>query len=174
MDKFPWLITIAMLIVTITITLKERHNNKGRTTKNPRITKTEDFSKSYQRKYLLTKNEWHEYKKLQSLIEPRGFIICPKVRLLDIIEPIKDKDNYMSLMGRIQSKHVDFLICDKNLHIKCILELDDNSHLQKDRKERDNFIDLILTSVGYKVIHTFGITEALLTEINSQVPSQSE
>lgn len=57
-------------------------------------------------------------------------------------------------MYKIQAKHIDFLICDKNMHIKEIIELDDSSHDNKDCKGRDQFVDLILHSVGYKVIHT--------------------
>jgi len=91
-------------------------------------------------------------------------MICPKVRLLDIIEPRKG-DNYRSLMGKIQSKHVDFVICDQDLHIKAILELDDGSHDRKDRQDRDQFVDQILTSVGYKVIHTRSGTEQTLADL---------
>ena len=120
-----------------------------------------DYSKCYQAKYLLTQNEWHEHQKLRKFATEKGLIVCPKVRLLDIIEPRRG-DNYMSLLGKIQSKHVDFVICDQGMHIKGILELDDNSHNRKDRQERDAFVDQILTSVGYKVIHTRGVTETTL------------
>lgn len=126
--------------------------------------KSTNFSEAYQKKYLLTRNEWHEYKKLRSYAEKAGLQVCPKVRLLDIIEPRKG-DNYRSLMARIQSKHVDFLICDPDLRIKAILELDDGSHDQKDRVERDAFVDEILTSVGYKVIRTRSVTETTLDPI---------
>lgn len=46
-----------------------------------------DYSQSYQAKYLLTKNEWHEYKKLKQYAQGMGLQVCPKVRLLDMIEP---------------------------------------------------------------------------------------
>ncbi len=52
------------------------------------------------------------------------------------------------------------------MHIKAILELDDNSHNKKDRQNRDAFVDQILTSVGYKVIRTYAITENILDDIN--------
>ena len=113
-----------------------------------------DFSTAYQAKNLLTKNEWVQYKKLKEIADVKGYVICPKVRLFDVIEPIKGHDKYKTLMYKIQAKHIDFLICDKNMHIKAIIELDDSSHDNKDRKERDQFFDLILHSVGYKVIHT--------------------
>ena len=127
----------------------------------------EDYSTCYQAKYLLTKNEWHEHKKLQKLAAERGLVVCPKVRMLDIIEPRKGEKNYKSLFYKVQAKHVDFLICDQNMHIKAVLELDDNSHNQKDRQDRDAFVDQILTSVGYQVIRTNSITETTLDEIST-------
>lgn len=123
-----------------------------------------DYSQSYQSKYLLTKNEWYEYRKLRDIAEAKGFRVCPKVRLLDLVEPRRG-DGYMSLLGKIQSKHVDFVITDKDLHIKAIVELDDNSHNRPDRQERDIFVDEVLTSVGYKVIRTRSISEDTLGEM---------
>lgn len=120
------------------------------------------YQKQYQAKNILTKNEWHEYKKLRVIAEEKGLQICPKVRLLDIIEPRKGEKDYKSLLNKVQSKHIDFLICDKDLHILAVLELDDNSHEQKSRQKRDEFVDLILTSVGYKVIRTHSITDETL------------
>lgn len=122
-----------------------------------------DYSQAYQAKYLLTGNEWHEYKKLRQYAAEKGLIICPKVRLLDIVEPRKGQ-NYRSLMGKIQSKHVDFLITDPDLRIKGVVELDDGSHDTQDRKERDEFVDLVLQSVGYTVVRTRGVTEETLDE----------
>ena len=121
-----------------------------------------DFSEAYQSKYLLTKNEWIQYKKLKAISDVKGYVICPKVRLFDIIEPKKGHEKYKTLMYKIQAKHIDFLICDQNMHIKAVIELDDRSHDKKDRKERDAFVDLILQSVGYKVIHTRYITNDIL------------
>lgn len=85
--------------------------------------------------------------------------------MLDLIEPRRDTGNYMSLLGKIQSKHVDFVICDQNLYVKAILEIDDNSHNRADRRERDLFVDEVLTSVGYQVIRTRSITEDTLKSL---------
>lgn len=121
-----------------------------------------DFSDSYQAKYLLTKNELAQYKKLKETADARGFVICPKVRLFDIIEPNRDHPKYKTLMYKIQAKHVDFVVCDNDMHVKAIIELDDNNHNQKKRMERDSFVDLILQSVGYRVIHTRYIANDIL------------
>ncbi len=119
----------------------------------------------YQKKYLLTKNEWYESKKLIQFATEKNLYVCPKVRLLDIIEPRRGDPKYKSLFYKIQAKHVDFVICDQNLHIKAILELDDNSHDEPGRVARDEFVDSILKDVGYTVIRTKSITEKTLENL---------
>ena len=125
-----------------------------------------DYSQSYQAKYLLTKNEWYEYKKLKRFANEKDLQVCPKVRLLDLVEPRKGTEHYKSLFYKIQAKHVDFLICDQDLHIKAVVELDDNSHKKTDRQERDRFVDQVLTSCGFKVIRTRAVTEETLNGID--------
>ena len=166
MSLFAWIIVIVFAILYF------KDHKKPRTAENkdevlPELEQEKgsaDYSQSYQAKYLLTRNEWYEFKKLKKIADAKGLMICPKVRLLDIIEPRKG-ESYRSLMGKIQSKHVDFVICDQDLHIKAILELDDGSHDRKDRQERDQFVDQILTSVGYKVIRVRSVTENILEGI---------
>jgi len=88
-----------------------------------------------------------------------------KVRLLDIVEPKRGEKKYKTLLYKIQAKHIDFLICDKDMHIKTVVELYDSSHNSQDRIERDEFVDMVLKSVGYKVIHTKYITPNILDGI---------
>lgn len=127
-----------------------------------------EFTGRYQKRYLLTKNEWYEYRKLKQLAENKGLQVCPKVRMLDLIEPRRGDPKYRTLFYKIQAKHVDFVICDQNLYVKAIVELDDNSHNQADRKERDDFVDTILKDVGYTVIRTRSITENTLSVLDTQ------
>ena len=155
-----WIIVLAVIVLAIEL-YRAKKPQQGNTPIETDTPKT-DYSQSYQRKYLLTKNEYREYMTLRKIAAEKDLIICPKVRLLDIIEPRKGEKDYKSLFFKVQAKHVDFVICDKDLRIKAVLELDDNSHDQKDRQNRDAFVDQILTSVGYKVIHTRSITESTL------------
>ena len=130
-----------------------------------------EYTNRYQKKYLLTKNEWYEWKKLKNLADKKGLLVCPKVRLLDLIEPRRGDHKYKTLFYKVQAKHVDFVICDTNLYVKAIIELDDNSHNRIDRIERDEFVDLILNDVGYKVIRTRSITETTLSALDAQETS---
>lgn len=168
MDWIAWIVVAAIIIAWILDKTGIVHKKKeAEELEKEKAPEKVDYSQSYQAKYLLTKNEWYEHKKLQKYAAERGLLVCPKVRLLDIIEPRKGEKNYRSLIYKVQAKHVDFLICDPNMHIKAIIELDDNSHDQKDRRNRDSFVDQILTSVGYKMIHTRYINENTLNEIQS-------
>lgn len=166
------IIAIAILI-TKNFTGKNKQSQKSTYTDSPTMHIPEeknepneiDYTTSYQAKYLLTKNEWYQHKKLKEIADTKGYVICPKVRLLDIMEPKRGEKKYKTLLYKIQAKHVDFLICDNDMHIKAIIELDDNSHNIESRIERDEFVDTILKSVGYKVIHTKYITPDILDNI---------
>ena len=120
-----------------------------------------DFSHAYQAQQLFTKNEWQNYKTLREITQQKGYVICPKVRLLDIVRPRNGEKNQQILMNKIQSKHVDFVICDQNMNIKAIIELDDKTHDTEKGIARDTFVDTVLRSVGYKVIHTRYISKEL-------------
>ena len=71
-------------------------------------------------------------------------ILCPKVRLGDLIGPRKglDKSTYQTALNRVSSKHVDFVILrPEDLTVLGVIELDDSSHSRQDRADRDGFKD---------------------------------
>lgn len=57
------------------------------------------------------------------------------------------------------------MLCDQKLVAKYIIELDDSSHDREDRKRRDEFVDEVITSVGYKIIHVRAITDDLKEQL---------
>lgn len=91
---------------------------------------------SFKSKYILTGNEYKFYKVLKKITDQHNLIICPKVGLKDLFE-VTNKSNYMAAFSKISQKHIDFLICDNDLHPCAAIELDDSSH--KGREENDNF-----------------------------------
>lgn len=124
--------------------------------------RTPDPKGAYCSRWIFSYNEKDAYRKLQDIAGRRGYIVFAKVRLLDLVEPIKGIPKYRSYFNRIQAKHVDFVLCDAELVARIIVELDDNSHNLLHRKERDKFIDEVLESCGYRVIHTRAITPSIL------------
>lgn len=161
MKEFILGLLMAIAAVIITKLLDKKKAPEGETSGAD----TGDYKDAYQAKYLLTRNEWHEYKKLKQYAAAKNLQVCPKVRVLDLIEPRKGRKDYTTLINKVKSKHVDFVICDQDLRIKAILELDDNSHDTTSRKERDEFLNSILQSVGYTVLHTRAVTESTLEDL---------
>ena len=120
---------------------------------------------AYQKKWLLTYKEKDAYKALKAICDENGLYLMTKVRLLDLVEPTKGNPKYRTYLYKVQAKHIDFVICDTKLVARCLVELDDNSHNAPDRAARDSFVDEVVQSVGYKIIHTRGITEAVKADI---------
>jgi len=79
--------------------------------------------------------------------------IFTKVRLEDIIEVKPGTPEYHAYRNRIKSRHVDFVLCDPQTgEIKGAIELNDKSHNQQYRKERDEFIRTALQAAGIKLV----------------------
>ncbi len=75
------------------------------------------------------------------------------VRLADLVYIARGIEKRQSFFNKIQSKHIDFVLCNKN-EIKPILaiELDDSSHQKPDRQKRDEFVDNALKQAGLPLL----------------------
>lgn len=123
------------------------------------------IANAYQRRWFFSYNEKDAYNHLKAIAEPMGLTVFAKVRLLDLLEPVKGNKKYKTYFYKIQAKHVDFVLCDSKLVARYIIELDDSSHDTKARKERDDFVDEVVKSVGYKIIHTRVITDEIREQL---------
>lgn len=114
----------------------------------------------YKKKYILTKNEYYFYKKLKEICDNHNLRILVKTRLADIVDVDKSKiesKEYMKYYSRIQSKHIDFLLCNgDSLYPVVAIELDDNSHDSKERQTRDNFVNKTFESADIPLIRCKG------------------
>ena len=119
---------------------------------------------SYQSRKLLSKRELQEYFKLKQYADAKGWLICPKVRLWDLIEPKRGAGKKQTLINKIQSKHVDFVLVDQSMNVIGVLELDDKTHDRADRKQRDSFVRDALEGAGITMIQTRSITPETLNE----------
>jgi hypothetical protein len=99
-----------------------------------------DLSAYSLRGSIFTKNEHAFYQTLKEVVGQR-YVIFAKVRLSDMFS-IKSGEKYQSNLNRINSKHLDFLLCDpETFKPLCGIELDDRSHQRSTRKKRDEFVD---------------------------------
>ena len=113
----------------------------------------EEIYSFYRRKYLFTKNEFYFYKQLQKISEEKNLIPLAKVRLADFVE-VTSKSDYMKYFAKIRSKHIDFLLLEKEtLEIVTAIELDDNSH----SNEKDEFKNKLFEQINIPLIRCKGI-----------------
>ena len=118
----------------------------------------------YKRKNLLTENEKRFYKKLKPITDKYNLELLTKIRMADIIEVSEtvNKTEWSKYFSKIKSKHIDFAITDKdNLNILLLIELDDSSHKEKSRIERDNFINQAYISAGIPIARLYYNTSNL-------------
>lgn len=114
----------------------------------------------YKLRKFLSPYEHNFYEALKPLANVNGFTIMSKVRLADIVEVEKgfNKSEYFTYFAKIQSKHVDFLLCDKQtVNPLLVIEIDDKSHERQDRIKRDKFVDNLFRTVNLPILHTNNI-----------------
>lgn len=157
---------IAAVIIIALLAMKSGKKRQNNNKENPQIEpKTEnakedfDYSNSYQHRQFMSPKEQTSYNIIRDITDEIGLILFAKVRLFDLIEPKQGTKYKKGAQWKIQAKHVDFVICDRTLKVKAIIEIDDSSHDRKDRVERDKFVDEILKKCGYKVIHTRNVSK---------------
>jgi hypothetical protein len=78
-----------------------------------------------------------------------------KVRIADVVETKRglSGSRRQSAFNRINAKHFDFLLCDKeNLPVVCAIELDDKSHSGSSRQQRDVFVTELCRNVGLPLL----------------------
>ena len=77
-------------------------------------------------------------------------VVCPKVRLGDILFA---PGNSWKHSNRINHKHVDFLICSREMMRPLIaVELDDSSHKRESAQESDQFKDAAFKAAGLPLV----------------------
>ena len=104
--------------------------------------------------YLLSVAEKEFYQVLSTIAVKNNYLLFAKVRLEDLLWIPKHTSNRFGLRNRVKSRHVDFLLCDKN-NIKPILviELDDSSHNMENGIKRDKFVNQVLHDAELPILH---------------------
>ena len=98
---------------------------------------------------IFTETEKNFYKILKLITDDLNLNILSKVRLADII--YTENKNY-KYFNKIKAKHIDFVLIDEEGNIKLLIELDDKTHNNYDRKQRDKFINEIFENEKIKLL----------------------
>lgn len=77
------------------------------------------------------------------------WLVFSMVRLADIIK-VRQKTRKTSFwQGRIQNKHLDFVLCDyETLEVKLAIELEDEATSRPENTQRDRFLNTALQAAG--------------------------
>ena len=99
---------------------------------------------------LLTPTEITFYHSLQAAT---SYHIAPQVRLADLLTLDPDSPTRQASLNRVQSKSIDFVLCDSNtMQPLLAIELDDKTHRQDHRKRRDDFVNRLFHYVGLPIL----------------------
>ena len=100
-----------------------------KTTSTP--TQKETVEKSYEKKALLTATEIKFKNALEKAL-PNEYILYPQINLASIIKRI-DEHKFQNELYR----NVDFCVFDKKFNPVLIIEINDKTHNERERKARD-------------------------------------
>lgn len=92
---------------------------------------------------------------LDQVLANNGYRVFAQVRLADVVQVDKDLKRavWQSAFNTISRKHVDFVICrSDDMAILGVIELDDESHKQGKRKDRDQVVDKILEAADIPLV----------------------
>lgn len=104
------------------------------------------------RDQLLSPTELAFYHTLVSVVQTHA-IVCIKVRLADILFVARPHE-HRAAFNRIAQKHIDFLLCESgSLRPLVGIELDDSSHQQPSRRERDDFVNQAFVAARLPLVH---------------------
>lgn len=127
--------------------IKENIHESGMNVSN--IEKNDNSAINYKKyyipkRYVITENELNFYTTLSEIANELDLIVFSQVSLYNILEtrPELDYKTKTIYFNKISSKSIDFVLVDKkSCRIKLCIELDDNTHKQAKRIERDTFIN---------------------------------
>lgn len=95
---------------------------------------------------LITKSEQGYFSAIKSAL-PKEYYVFPQINLAAFIERTDNAKFHNELF-----RNVDFLITDAEYSPKFIIEINDQTHLNNDRKERDKKVQQICEEAGIPIL----------------------
>lgn len=129
------------------------------------------------RETLLSRGEAAFFGPLTRAVAGRFLIMC-KVRLADVIT-CREFDWHRGMGSAIAQKHLDFVLCDlRSTRFVLAIELDDRSHEQSHRRQRDRFVNQVLAQASIRLVRfrasarysVESIRERIMNEIGREGP----
>lgn len=131
-----------------------------------------------QQRSLFTKTELTFHRALERVVDDRVMVFA-KVRMCDLITPAGKEGGraWWRAFRRISSKHIDFVLAERDGTVLLAIELDDDSHRRRDRRKRDRFVNSAFAQARLPLwrvpVHRSRDLGWLRRELERQVPSLS-
>ena len=136
-------ITLLLIFLLIVVAIKPFLRRNDRSV---------DFSLYRKKERVMNESEQALFINLQKTLSD-WYIVLSKVRIEDFVEVTHGVGGY-GARGRIKSRHVDFLICERTTTKPLLaVELDGKSHQEENRQERDRFVDELYKTIGLPIRH---------------------
>ena len=123
------------------------------------------------RKTLISKSEQSFFNAIRSSV-PDGYCVFPQINLASFIDRTDDARFHNELF-----RNVDFLVTDAEYAPKFIIEINDQTHLNNERKERDEKVQKICEEAGIPILKlwtTYGVNpeyiKGRISEILNKLP----
>lgn len=104
---------------------------------------------------IMSQKERSFYRSVKPIADELALTVFCKVRLADLVNVPKNTNKWHTWFNYIKSKHIDFVLVDRDMNIKALIEVDDKTHNRDDRKQRDEFIDKMFRQLGIEVLHIY-------------------
>lgn len=131
-----------------------------------KATDLRSVGQSYAPKNFLTTRERECFQQLRHAICPERFLICPQVRLVDVVsiapQYFERSPEWTALFRQISQWHCDFVIVNAQTFSVCaVVELDDSSHQCADRRRRDAIFNEVIWQAGHRLYRVRSAAELL-------------
>lgn len=104
------------------------------------------------------------------LILKDNYVIFSKVKLIDLLKIEATGKTYWRYKGKIQQKHLDFVICDKDkFTVQLAIELDGSIHERPWIKRKDKFKDEVMETIGIPLLRIKAKQSYNLNELKEQI-----
>lgn len=134
---------VLVIILGVIVTIIEILRGKGK--------ETTEYQYKH-KNFFMTRAEHECYDALVRAVGDR-FYVFPQVHLPSIIDNKVIGQNWKSAFRHINSKSVDFVLCDKAyISPRLAIELDDYTHERQDRINRDEEVEGVLRGAGLPLL----------------------
>ena len=164
------IVLLVVIVVLIILVIQKRKSSEKQGAQRDTVGNQEDVVKTYtyQKKCLMTPIEKQFFAAIKDRVG-ENYIVLPQVNLATVIK----KQGDFKFQNELY-RNIDFGIFDRDYNILLLIEINDESHNDYSRRERDSKIKNLIASAGIPLVtfHTkFGVNrEYIAKRVGEHIP----